>query len=112
MNKTLTAIAATGALIALSACTRIAPAETITLSAPPKVDTKAAEVVRLLEGVGINYVDVEMADSLATSICDALDSGMEPWQVAKVGMDSGLSQDHAAATVAASIIVYCPQYEV
>lgn len=116
--RTLTLLAAS---LMLAGC-GAAASPTVTVTAPAPVTVTAApapefnpgssdgERIRgLLATQGFAYGGpASDLDEVATSICDAMDSGIDAATLASLAMDSGFTRTEAASLVAAAIVVKCP----
>jgi hypothetical protein len=69
------------------------------------------EFLAALDAQGIEYASAEAAIIAAHEVCDELDLGRTPTQVAHTVINnSNLDGYHAGYFVGASIAVYCPKY--
>ena len=66
-----------------------------------------------IESAGITYDDASVAVSNAHAVCEALDEGYAPEDIAVELLSlNDLSVNQAATIVVASVEAYCPSYEV
>lgn len=120
------------AALVFTACSSGTPAATVTVTATatetetrpapepaPEPDTdilseseKDEQYVLLLSTkVNIYGIDDGTLTELGRTICMSLDRGMDVESIYMVAKSNGLSDDEAAAIIAAAIVVYCPQHE-
>lgn len=57
------------------------------------------------------YASRDTSVEVAHQVCDALDQGFSVAMLGMVAVDSGFTQEQAAAIIAAAIIIYCPWNE-
>lgn len=130
--KTISVVAGIAAVtLALAACTSGTPAATVTVTATqteterpapeaePETETENLSesekderyVLLLSTKVNTFGIDEDTLTELGRTICMSLDRGMDVEDIYMVAKSSGLSDDEAAAIIAAAIVVYCPQHE-
>lgn len=89
-----------------------APAVTVTAEPAPQPNLPSSDGERireLLATQGFTYGGpASDLDEVATSICEAMDSGIDAATLAMLAMNSGFTRDEAASLVAAAIVVKCP----
>lgn len=118
----LIAIAA-AAMLGLTACSGI-PVATVTVTQEtertktaepnlPRGNSSGDRIVDLLERTdpAFGRVNQDTLVELAQMVCDRLDDGYAASALGSIAMDSGFTQNQAAALIAASIVVYCPWQE-
>lgn len=130
------AIAVAPLALVLTACASGSPEATVTVTATatetetrpapepepePEPDTgvedmsesEKDETYLLLLSTKVNTfgIDEDVLTELGRTICMSLDRGMDVESVYMVAKSSGLTNDEAAAIIAAAIVVYCPQHE-
>lgn len=116
------AVAACAALfLAGCASPSVAPERTVTVTqeAPePRPEPSSAEPLRgddqtyleFLRSKGI-YATDETSIEVGKTVCSTLDDGYDVITIMNVAIDSGFTQDEAAAIIAAAIVTYCPWNE-
>lgn len=121
--KTLTLLVApvllAGCGAAAAPTVTVTASRTITEAAPAPAPEPApanqsdGELIRtLLASKGFNYTGPSSdLDSVAQSICDALDTGVSAMTLMNMALDSGFTADEGAALIAAAIVVKCPWNE-
>ena len=99
------ATAVTGAALAFAALAASGTASALTTAD----DAFLADI----ESAGITYDDASVAVSNAHAVCEALDEGYAPEDIAVELLSlNDLSVNQAATIVVASVEAYCPSYEV
>lgn len=63
-----------------------------------------------LDYFGVSVADEAEAIDIAHSICGALDNGLSPTTVARMGMDHGATRYEAEVIVGVSVGAYCNEY--
>lgn len=90
----------------------VTASQTVTEAAPlvPETPQSDGEQIRdLLASRGMPFSGpASQLEELAVTVCDAIDSGIDPETLVRVAMNSGFTMDEGAAIVAASIVVVCP----
>lgn len=125
-------VAILAAALVFTACSSGTPAATVTVTATAtETETRPApepasepdtenlsesekdETYLLLLSTKVNTfgIDEDTLTELGRTICDSLDRGIDVESIYMVAKSSGLSDDEAAAIIAAAIVVYCPQHE-
>lgn len=127
MKRLAIAVAATLAVISLSACTQETPPPvtvTVTASPVPVPQAPVAPVEPLQPQVNAEdeflfdvrtYIDVPVSQEqnyidLGNAVCDALDQGAGKAEIVQVIVDEGISEDDAIVVVAAAVVNFCPAY--
>jgi hypothetical protein len=101
----IAATAVTGAALGLAALATAGSASALTSAD----DAFLADI----ESAGIGYDDASVAVSNAHAVCDALDAGYAPEDIAIELLSlNDLTVNQAATIVVASVEAYCPTYEV
>lgn len=116
-------ILAAFAALAIAGCTspRAAPEATVTVTqeAPePRPEPTRADPLRgndqtyldFLRSKGI-YASDETSIEVGKTVCATLDQGYDVVTIMRVAIDSGFTQDEAAAIIGAAILTYCPWNE-
>jgi hypothetical protein len=79
-------------------------------AAPAVADTADTAFLDALHRQGIPYLSEDYAIATAHVVCDYLEAGQPPDQVAvDTGAPSGWDPQHSAAFVAAATRAYCPR---
>jgi hypothetical protein len=100
----IAATAVTGAALGLSALTTAGSAGALT--------SADAAFLTDITSAGITYDDASVAVSNAHAVCEALDAGYAPEDIAIELLSlNDLSVNQAATIVVSSVEAYCPSYE-
>jgi len=101
----IAATAVTGATLGLAALATSGTASALT--------TADDAFLTDIQSAGITYDDASVAVSNAHAVCEALDAGYAPEDIAIELLSlNDLSANQAATIVVASVEAYCPSYEV
>lgn len=79
-----------------------------TRAEPPRGDDQT--YLEFLRSKGI-YATDETSIEVGKTVCSTLDQGYDVITIMSVAIDSGFTQEEAAAIIAAAILTYCPWNE-
>ena len=107
MKKLITAVLTTGLL--LTGTVAAAPASATASASAPSYTKKDNMFYRLVtnEEPSLKYAGKKTLISLAKTMCRALRSDVDPYDIYEIAMDNGISDDEFIALFAGALTFYC-----